>query len=121
MKRYLILALIGLVLGFGTSYCSAWSDHYDNLVGLKAGSQNSWKDSLSVFGELIAIADFPGMMGVISQTNNRDFLIDEAWDYRYWEMLCNGLFWMIVFPLLAFLRCRILPRTHRTDPSTSSG
>jgi hypothetical protein len=102
MKRYFILALVGFALGMITGYWAVWAEHYDTMAGIAAVTTNKWMDSLSFLGGLFTILDFPGIVGVVIQTHNRDFLIDEDWGYRYWEMLYNGIFWMLALPIFSF-------------------
>jgi hypothetical protein len=94
MKRYLILALIGLILGLGFGYLGVRLDHYsENLPMPDYNEDHLW--------ELLMIPSIPGYMVAIFHWNY-DWGVDEAWDYRWAITVFNGVFWMIAVPILAF-------------------
>jgi len=86
MKRYFILALIGLILGLAFGYLGVRLDHYSN--------ENDWLN-------LFMLPSFPGFMAAMIHWDH-DWVSDEASEYLWAITVFNGLFWMVAFPVFSF-------------------
>jgi hypothetical protein len=94
MKRYFILALIGLVFGCLTGFLGVWLDH------LSEGSAHP-SAIVDLSGLVVLFPSLPG--SIIAQFHwDYDWCIDEAWDYRWAITFFNGIFWMIFIPACSF-------------------
>jgi hypothetical protein len=94
MKRYFILALIGLILGLGFGYLGVRLDHYSENLPMPDYNEDHW-------WELLMIPSIPGYMVAMFHWDY-DWGVDEGWDYRWAITGFNGLFWMIFIPTFSF-------------------
>jgi len=94
MKRYLILALVGLVFGCLSGFLGIWLDHLSDT--------SERPSSIVNLSETLPI--LPSLPGVIAAQIHWDYdwCIDEEWDFCWPITGFNGLFWMIVFPVFSF-------------------
>ena len=94
------LPLLGLLFGLAMGYFNAWGSHqYD-----AAGGQDHWYYLFGVPGNGMA------------ESYGGDWQSDEAWDYRSDIAIWNGLFWVSVATVGAFL-FRFVIRRHTPNKS----
>jgi hypothetical protein len=94
MKRYLILALFGLIFGAFTGYFGEWISHHIARFAY-SGVDDPWYWWL-------ALPSLPGDAFVFRFFNLSDSYLDDEWDYRWYVTLFNGLQWMVIVPMFSF-------------------
>jgi hypothetical protein len=93
MKRYFILALIGLVFGLAFGYLGVLLDHYEWTVLAPLNEDSPW--------EWLILPSVPGY--IVAQFHwDYDWCEGEGWDYRWAITGFNGLFWMLAVPVFSF-------------------
>jgi hypothetical protein len=98
MKKYFILALAGLFLGFvGGCLEMAWA--YLDTLPDPFSAHEHWYDILLV---IPAIFSLPGVALDYWIFNPPDGCYGDEWDSRVPVILLNSLFWMIFIPTFSF-------------------
>jgi hypothetical protein len=119
VKRYLLLALAGLLLGLATGFFHDFLEYLDAQPD-PFSCHDHWYDLVLIIPELFCL---PGTFLDFWIYNPPDGNYADGWENCNPIAPLNGLFWMVFLPVISLLLkgCARLRSRIETDPSTSSG
>jgi len=96
MRRLLLLAIIGMVLGGVLGFAGTWASHRS-----ENGSHHYGEDCWST---LLALPALPGNIITWRAHGAYDWGVDEDWNYRVPITIWNGVFWSVIFVVIGAIK-----------------